>query len=671
MLLLLVPLAFLFVFIGLISELRGLSEESASAIAESRSVIAQTQLVMRALGDAEAGLRGYAITRDRDALIPYHRARRQLPFEFDRLLVMVSENPVQLSAARRLQEKAKSVLEEFAGLLQEIEKDAPGDVEPLVPLFRRTVPLMAEIRGDGNILLAHEERFGALMEEALEDRWNTIDRALLIGTFVAAILTVLMGILLGRDISRRLTLLARNARQFAEGRALLPAVGGSDEIGQLDRAFREMADALNHANQRERALMENAADVICSFGVDGKLVAVSRASESLWGYSPSELVGRSWLDLLVPLDELGPTRAAIAKLQSDGGTCTFETRCRRADGTFISVMWTASWSSEEKLVFGVARDVTDRKVAEAERQFYLETIDSLEEAIFELDNMLIVRQASHAWYPLSGYEVGDCLGAPLALHAHADDRETLRAACEEVLNGVVPQTRTRVRLVRKDGGEAWVDTHLMPHRDVYGTISGVRGVMRDITQAHLQERKIAQLALHDQLTGLPNRALFEDRLQVALVAARRTGQKVGLAFIDVDHFKSINDTLGHAVGDQVLRGIAQNLSAELRKGDTLSRWGGDEFIVLLPDLGKEHEAISIAQRLIIAARPVSPSPEYPVSLSIGLAVFPDHADGPESLMNQADRAMYKAKHDGRDRLQVFAPDLDAELGPGRFSKKAS
>jgi diguanylate cyclase (GGDEF)-like protein/PAS domain S-box-containing protein len=381
-------------------------------------------------------------------------------------------------------------------------------------------------------------------------------------------------------------------------------------------------------------------------------------------------VGRSWLDLLVPLDELDPTRRAISKLHSEGGTTTFETRCRRSDGRFISVMWTASWSAEENLIFGVARDVTDRKVAEAERQFYLETIDSLEEAIFELDNVLIVRQASHAWYPLSGYGVAESVGAPLSAFAHPEEREALRSACEDVLSGVKSQQRLRVRIIRKDGGEAWIDTHLLPHRDAYGAIAGVRGVMRDITQAHLQERKITQMALHDRLTGLPNRALFEDRLNVALAAARRTGQKVALAFIDVDHFKPINDTLGHAVGDQVLQQLSTRMSTELRKGDTLSRWGGDEFIVLLPDLEKEQEAAIVARRLLAAAPSVSPSPKFPVSLSIGLAVFPDHADTAEGLMEQADRAMYKAKHDGRNALQIFDPALDAVLGPGRFSQQA-
>src|SRR5262249_39303403 len=151
-----------------------------------------------------------------------------------------------------------------------------------------------------------------------------------------------------------------------------------------------------------------------------------------------------------------------------------------------------------------------------------------------------------------------------------------------------------------------------------------------------------QMALHDRLTGLPNRVLFEDRLNVALAAARRTGQKVALAFIDVDHFKAINDTLGHAVGDHVLQGLASRLSAELRKGDTLSRWGGDEFIVLLPDIDKEQEAAIVARRLLMAAPSVAPSPNFPVSLSIGLALFPDHADTAEGLMEQADRAMYKA-----------------------------
>jgi diguanylate cyclase (GGDEF)-like protein/PAS domain S-box-containing protein len=671
LLLLVLPLAFIFSFIGLLSELRGISEDSTAAIADSRKVIAQTQFVLRELSDAETGMYGYALTRAKESLAPYRNARQPLPLAFDQLLLQVKDNPVQVAAARRLQDRSTRVLATLQSIEAAVDATPHVSTDQLIPVLRKSSSLMAELRSDGNVLLGQEERNDSALEAVLQDRWDLIDRALLTGAVVATILSLLLGLLLGRDISIRLSKLARNARRFASGQELLPPVGGSDEIGQLDMAFHDMADALLQAGRRERALMENAADVICAFTVDGKVSAVSRAAKAVWGYAPEDVVGRSWLDLLVPLDELETTRAALQQLKTAGGTVTFETRCRRQDGRFITIIWTASWSAAEQLIFGVARDVTDRKVVETERQFYLETIDSLEEAIFELDNMLILRQASHAWFPLSGFGVTESVGAPLLVHAHPEDREILRAACSDVLSGAQPQMRVRLRLLRKKGGEAWVDTQLLPHRDVYGTIAGVRGVMRDVTQAYLQERKIAQLALHDPLTKLPNRALFEDRLDVALVGARRSGKKVGLAFIDVDHFKQINDTLGHAMGDLVLQGLAQRLSAELRKGDTLSRWGGDEFVVLLPDVSNADEAAAVGKRLLAAALPVAPSDKFRVTLSIGLAVFPDHADSPETLMNQADRAMFKAKHDGRNNLQVFDAAVAPLMGPGRFQQEAS
>ncbi|HUJ34993.1 MAG TPA: EAL domain-containing protein [Solirubrobacteraceae bacterium] len=169
------------------------------------------------------------------------------------------------------------------------------------------------------------------------------------------------------------------------------------------------------------------------------------------------------------------------------------------------------------------------------------------------------------------------------------------------------------------------------------------------------EARVAHQALHDQLTGLPNRALFLDRLGVALERARRSGTQVAVMFLDFDNFKRINDTRGHAVGDRVLAALAQRLSTLLRPMDTVARFGGDEFTFLFEDLTSEREVVLIADRICHAASPPVEidGVELIVTVSIGIAIVGDPAVSPETVIREADAAMYRAKERGRSRYELF------------------
>ncbi len=188
---------------------------------------------------------------------------------------------------------------------------------------------------------------------------------------------------------------------------------------------------------------------------------------------------------------------------------------------------------------------------------------------------------------------------------------------------------------------------------------GTYGVARDISERKQAEATIAFQAYHDLLTGLPNRALFKDRLGQAIVHAKRHGQTLATLFLDMDRFKVVNDTLGHLVGDGLLQAVAQRLRGSLREGDTLSRIGGDEFMLLLPHIRNRDNAAYIAQKILASLKPPFhiEGHEIFVGISIGIAVFPDDGDTIETLVKHADIAMYHAKDSGRNDYKFFTHDL--------------
>jgi diguanylate cyclase (GGDEF)-like protein len=194
------------------------------------------------------------------------------------------------------------------------------------------------------------------------------------------------------------------------------------------------------------------------------------------------------------------------------------------------------------------------------------------------------------------------------------------------------------------------------------------GAMVDITERKRNEEKLTQLAQYDVLTGLPNRMLFRDRLEQAVARARRERWRSALAFVDLDRFKEINDTLGHAAGDAMLRAVAQRLRACLREGDTVARLGGDEFTAILEDLQSSEDLPLLAQKMMAALeQPVAhDGQEFFATASIGFALYPDDGEDADALLAHADTAMYQAKGEGGNAFQHFVPDM-AEAARGRVT----
>ena len=212
-----------------------------------------------------------------------------------------------------------------------------------------------------------------------------------------------------------------------------------------------------------------------------------------------------------------------------------------------------------------------------------------------------------------------------------------------------------IERIRKGGTRIFVESSIFPLRNGSGEITGFRGIATDVTERRRFEQKLAEMATHDALTGLPNRTLLSDRLTVALELSRRTGNRLAVMMLDLDRFKAVNDSMGHDVGDKLLKAVGKRLKVTMRKSDTVARMGGDEFVVLLPQIPHANEAAKFAQRILDAFREPFVFNGYRPSIttSIGIAVYPEGGKDIESLLKNADTAMYWAKEQGRDVYRFY------------------
>jgi diguanylate cyclase (GGDEF)-like protein len=289
-----------------------------------------------------------------------------------------------------------------------------------------------------------------------------------------------------------------------------------------------------------------------------------------------------------------------------------------------------------------------------EQHSFVRTLDMLEEAVVELlpDGRIV--NANSGWWRLSGSTPQ--AGRLLAENVHEEDRAAFIHCLQDLLDGEKSEFHGRFRFLGEGRPEQWMEGRFVTEQDEQARIVGVRGVLRDITKSYLQERHIAHMALHDSLTGLPNRVLLEDRTHKAIQLARRKHDRVAVCFIDLDHFKNINDAYGHKTGDALLQRLAQALTRNLRDGDTLARWGGDEFVALLPDLETQEDARLVAQKLVGVMRQTFEFDDLALNatFSMGISLFPDDGDSTDTLLAQADRAMFYAKSQGRNNFQMFS-----------------
>jgi len=292
------------------------------------------------------------------------------------------------------------------------------------------------------------------------------------------------------------------------------------------------------------------------------------------------------------------------------------------------------------------------------------TLDSIEEAVLRTDAQGKVTYLNRKAEEMTGWRREEARGRPMA--------DVLRLI--ESVGGPAGGTEegqarketadfTNCILVRRDGFECGIERKVTPVQDDDGAVTGAVVAFHDVTAAQAKSLQMSHLAQHDSLTDLPNRVLFNDRLTQAIALAERQGKQLALMFVDLDHFKKINDSLGHDVGDKLLQSVAGRLLACVRRSDTVSRLGGDEFVILLSQVEHAEDAAYSARKILraLAAPHRIDNKSLDINVSIGVSTYPNDGQDAEGLMNRADNAMYEAKEHGRNNYQFFRHEMHARL----------
>jgi diguanylate cyclase (GGDEF)-like protein/PAS domain S-box-containing protein len=297
-------------------------------------------------------------------------------------------------------------------------------------------------------------------------------------------------------------------------------------------------------------------------------------------------------------------------------------------------------------------------------------LESIGDAVLSTDLAGNVTYMNPAAETMTGWSHDAATGQSLAEVFHLVDART-RARAQDPMQLAVSLNKTvglapSCVLVRRDGKEFEIEDSAAPVRDRDGHVTGAVIVFRDVGAALETSRQMSHLAQHDALTGLPNRLLLTDRLTDAIVFAHRRRKALAVLFMDIDEFKAINDAYGHPIGDQVLQSIAAALPRALRQSDTVSRYGGDEFVIVLSEIeDAAHGAVVAAKLLQVAAGPHTPIADLTMTASVGVALYPDHGQDAVTLVVNADTAMYEAKRAGHGQCRVSTAMTPAESPPAR------
>jgi diguanylate cyclase (GGDEF)-like protein/PAS domain S-box-containing protein len=477
-----------------------------------------------------------------------------------------------------------------------------------------------------------------------------------------------------------------------------PQTDGEDRLGTTDRTGRFTALSLPAAHlppiltsvageaglTREqeygrmlKTLVSNVPGMVyrCRNDADWTMEFVSDGFERLTGYRVSDILHNHRIrfeDLIHP-DDRARMRDAMAEVEGEGEPFDVEYRIVHADST-LRWVWERGIGvydgSPRPIAYeGLIQDITARKLAEhavieTERR-YRGLFDNAIEGIFRTSPDGHFIEANPALAQICGFDsvdelVSTCRDIGAQVYVDPERREKFMQLV--TVRGSVSGFESQI--YRKNGDVIWISENARAVVDDSGNVHAYEGMLADITERKLYQARIEQQANYDTLTGLANRSLLQDRLQQSMLACSTYGSRLAVAFVDLDRFKFINDSLGHHIGDELLKCMAKRLVSCVRDIDTVARLGGDEFVLLISDQAGSFDSLHKMMERILAvvAEPwLIEQGEFNVTASVGVARYPDDGADAQTLLKHADSAMYRAKDRGRNGVQFFTNDLNVQM----------
>ena len=426
---------------------------------------------------------------------------------------------------------------------------------------------------------------------------------------------------------------------------------------------KQAEEALRQSEERYRTILEEMEEAYFEVDLAGNYTYVNDANRRILQYSKEEMLGKNF-QLGMSEDDYKSVYNVFSNIYATGKPQkNIIFKGIRKDGTigFAELTGFPLKNQQGDIIGfrGIGFDITERKLMEeALRQSeerYRTIIEEMEEWYFETDLNGSMLFFNDAIIRALRYPAKELTGLNFRAFVKSEQAEEIYKIFNQVYKTGEPVKNFPQEFIRPDGSITFAEFSIFPKQNQEGKIIGFRGVGHDITERKKTEQQLNYIATHDSLTGLPNRVLFVDRLKMALTHAKRNKHKLAVMMLDLDRFKNINDTLGHVAGDLLLKEIGIRLAGLLRQNDTVSRFGGDEFIILLPEIVRIDDAREVAEKIIkIIQQPVVfDSCKFYISTSIGIAIYPDDCQDIDSLMKNADTAMYSVKSHGRNGHQFF------------------
>lgn len=428
-----------------------------------------------------------------------------------------------------------------------------------------------------------------------------------------------------------------------------------------------LRQATIESDARAHAIMDNVADGIITIDERGIVESMNGSAEAIFGYDAMEVIGRN-IKMLMPEPYQSEHDHYLERYISTGKTKCINAGKREVPGKrkngeiFPMDLATSEVRIGERRVFiGVARDITERKRDMMTMSKLSSAIQQAADSVVITDCEGLIEYVNPAFESLTGYSSKEAIGnQPNLVKSGRHSEAFYRRLWSEIRNGrafnAIFVNRT------KQGGLYYEEKTITPLRDDQGHITHFVSTGKNVSERVRTEEQLDYLAHHDALTELPNRLLFIDRLKQALGRAARHKLQVAVLFLDLDRFKQINDTLGHDAGDLLLQAVAKRMSTHIRAVDSVARFGGDEFAILMEDVTGAEALPAIAQEILDALNDpfMIIDREIYITTSIGISLYPGDGGDPQSLLKNADTAMYRAKSQGKNTYRFYTADMNAK-----------